>query len=64
VAYSDTVFHRADVALSRAHSFQHGLLESRFTWTFPDASARAWIPAIHASMTVICIFMLWPSVRS
>jgi hypothetical protein len=34
-------------------SFQHGALESRFTWTFPDASLRAWMPAIHAGMTVI-----------
>jgi hypothetical protein len=38
-------------------SFQHGLLESRLTWTFPDASSRIWIPAIHAGMTKICIFM-------
>src|SRR5215510_645911 len=32
-------------------SFQHGLLESRLTWTSPDASLRVWIPAIHAGMT-------------
>ena len=38
-------------------SFQHGVLESRLTWTFPDASLRTWMPAIHAGMTMICIFM-------
>src|SRR5262245_35397982 len=32
-------------------SFQHGVLESRLTWTSPDASLRVWIPAIHAGMT-------------
>jgi Protein of unknown function (DUF2283) len=39
-------------------SFQHGGLESRSTWTFPDASLRAWLPAIHAGMTVISISIL------
>ena len=23
---------------------------------FPEASMRTWMPAIHASMTIICIF--------
>jgi hypothetical protein len=32
-------------------SFQHGVLESRFTRTFPEASLRTWMPAIHAGMT-------------
>jgi hypothetical protein len=32
-------------------SFQHGLLKSRLTWTFPDASVRNWMLAIHAGMT-------------
>ena len=38
-------------------SFQHGVLESRFTWMFPEASLRAWILAIHAGMTNIGIFI-------
>ena len=38
-------------------SFQHGVLESRLTWMFPAASMRTWMPAIHAGMTKICIFM-------
>ena len=38
-------------------SFQHGMLESRFTWMCPDASLRIWMPALHAGMTKICIFM-------
>jgi hypothetical protein len=63
VAYSDTDSHRANVAPSRAHSFQHGALESRLTWMSPEASLRTWMPAIHAGMTKICIFhVLWPSV--
>ena len=37
-------------------SFQHGVLESRLTWMFPDASLQTWMPAIHAGMTKICIF--------
>jgi hypothetical protein len=37
------------------NSFQHGLLESRFTWTFPNASLQLWMPAIHAGMTVISV---------
>jgi hypothetical protein len=24
---------------------------------FPEASLRTWMPAIHAGMTMICIFM-------
>src|SRR5437667_144275 len=32
-------------------SFQHGVLESRLTWTSPEASLRIWMPAIHAGMT-------------
>ena len=32
-------------------SFQHGVLESRLTWMFPEASLRTWMPAIHAGMT-------------
>jgi hypothetical protein len=40
-------------------SFQHGVLESRLTWTFPDASVQIWMPAIHAGMTKICIFMFY-----
>ena len=32
-------------------SFQHGVLESRLTWMFPEASLRIWMPAIHAGMT-------------
>ena len=38
-------------------SFQHGVLESRLTGMSPDASLRTWMPAIHAGMTKICIFM-------
>ena len=38
-------------------SFQHGVLESRLTWMFPEASLRTWMPAIHAGMTKLCIFM-------
>ena len=38
-------------------SFQHGLLESRFTWMFPDVSLRGWMPAIPTGITVICIFV-------
>ena len=38
-------------------SFQHGVLESRLTWMFPEASLRIWMPAIHADMTKICVFM-------
>jgi hypothetical protein len=47
VAYSGTDFHRADVAPSRAHSFQHGVLESRPTWMSPDASCT---PGCRLSM--------------
>ena len=32
-------------------SFQHGVLESKSTWTSPEASMQTWMPAIHASMT-------------
>jgi hypothetical protein len=42
------------VSLSRVvsvASFQHGALESRLTWMFPEASVRAWMPAIRAGMT-------------
>jgi hypothetical protein len=35
-------------------SFQHGALESRSTWMSPDASLRAWMPAIHAGITEKC----------
>jgi hypothetical protein len=38
-------------------SFQHGVLESRLTWMFPQASLRTWMPAIHAGMTKIRVFM-------
>jgi hypothetical protein len=38
-------------------SFQHGVLESRLTWMFPEASLRTWMPAIHAGMTKIRVFM-------
>ena len=38
-------------------SFQHGVLEPRLTWMFPEASLRTWMPAIHAGMTKLCIFM-------
>jgi hypothetical protein len=38
-------------------SFQHGVLESRLTWMSPEASLRIWMPAIHAGMTKICIFI-------
>jgi hypothetical protein len=38
-------------------SFQHGVLESRLTWMFPQASLRTWLPAIHAGMTKIRVFM-------
>ena len=38
-------------------SSQHGVLESRgLTWMSPEASLRAWMPAIHDGMTKICIF--------
>jgi hypothetical protein len=33
-------------------SFQHGVLEPRLTWMFPEASLRIWMPAIHAGMTM------------
>ena len=39
-------------------SFQHGVLESRLTWMSREVSMRTWIPAIHAGMTKICIFIL------
>jgi hypothetical protein len=38
-------------------SFQHGVLESRLTWMSPEASLRAWMSALHAGMTKICILM-------
>jgi hypothetical protein len=38
-------------------SFQHGVLETRLTWMFPEASLRTWMPAIHAGMTKIRVFM-------
>jgi hypothetical protein len=38
-------------------SFQHGVLESRPTRMSPDASLRIWMPAIHAGMTKLCIYM-------
>src|SRR5262245_38499763 len=59
VAYSGTDFHRADVAPSRAHSFQHGVLESRSTRMSSDTSLRNWMPAIHAGMTRSTLFILW-----
>jgi hypothetical protein len=37
-------------------SFQHGLLESRPTWTSPDDRAN-WMPANHAGTTELSIFM-------
>ena len=36
---------------SSSVSFQHGVLESRLTWMFTEASSRTWMPAIHAGMT-------------
>src|ERR1700720_2267162 len=39
-------------------SFQHGVLESRLTWTSPEASLRTRMPAIRARMTKICILKL------
>jgi hypothetical protein len=38
-------------------SFQHGVLESSLIWMSPEASVRAWMPAIYAGMTKICIFV-------
>jgi hypothetical protein len=38
----------------RTHS-QQGLLESRFTWMFPEGILADWMPAIHAGMTMICL---------
>ena len=38
-------------------SFQHGVLEARLTGMSPEASLRAWMPAMHAGMTMISIFM-------
>jgi hypothetical protein len=32
-------------------SFQHGVLESRFTWMSAEACLRASMPPIHAGMT-------------
>src|SRR5262245_48193921 len=50
VASSDTDFHRADVAPSRAHSCRH---DSRHPGSqdTPATSMSAWIPALHAGMT-------------
>ena len=36
---------------SSTASFQHGVLESRLTWMFPEASLRTWMPTIHTGMT-------------
>jgi hypothetical protein len=44
-------------------SFQHGGLESRLTWMSPEASLRNWMPAIHAGMTMIFIFILYVRCR-
>src|SRR5262249_42018928 len=38
-------------------SFRHGVLEPRFTWTFPEASLRIWMLAVHAGITKTSIFM-------
>jgi hypothetical protein len=38
-------------------SFQHGVLEPRRTRMFPEASLQVWMPAIHADMTKIWIFI-------
>ena len=45
-------------------SFQHGVLESRLTRMFPEASLRTWMPAIHAGMTNLHFHILWASVSS
>ena len=41
----------------RDWSFQHGVLESRLAWMSPGRILRAWMPAFHAGMTKISIFM-------
>ena len=47
-------------------SFQHGALESRLTWMFPEASLRAWMPAIHAGMSapVMALYISTVKVRA
>src|SRR5262245_42975720 len=44
------VFGRIQAGARPRHS-SHGVLESRLTWMSPEASLRAWMPAIHAGMT-------------
>ena len=39
-------------------SFQHGVLESRSTWTSPEASMRTWMPAVHAGMTEAAAYLV------
>src|SRR5262249_12565784 len=39
--------------------FRHGLLPSRLTWISLEASLRIWVPAVHAGMTKLSIFMLY-----
>jgi hypothetical protein len=38
-------------AFTSVPSFRHGVPEPRFTWMSPEASLRAWMPAVHAGMT-------------
>jgi hypothetical protein len=55
----DNVFHSVQdhatvfrcLAFASVSSFRHGVPEPRFTWMSPEASLRAWMPAIHAGMT-------------
>ena len=45
-------------------SFQHGVLQSRLTWMFAEASLRTWMPAILAGITKCAFHSLWAGVRS
>jgi hypothetical protein len=40
-------------------SFQHGALESRFTWMSPEVSSRTWMPAIYAGMTMMTMISIF-----
>ena len=55
---------------SSVSSFRHGVPEPSLTWMSPDASLRAWMPAVHAGMTdavsviVSCICRLFGNRRT
>src|SRR5215831_10796539 len=52
------VFCRIQAGARLRHS-SHGVLESRLTWMSPEASLRAWMPAIHAGMTASDFFVVY-----